>query len=349
MFEDMGNRGFVEFLAAFWESRGWETGITERDEGVFMITGDRGNGERGLMLVVPDPEAKISGQLLQKLVTITQNKGVEVGVAATRGSFSQDAEAIASANGVHLLDPATLEETVHEEGATDLVERFSGETAGDGGGDGDEGSSLVDRLPIGSVPGGLSSTAGGAVRTLVVLIVVFAVVFGAVQFLGIGGMFGGAVAGLPLPDIGGSLGGDAGYTMTAVSLTSGNGTAIDVRWNARTQSTIVAPNGASFDAPEGKTFVVVAVNVSNPSDEPVIFRADYLALATGDTRYGNQPLQGASGQLPMQVEAGSSASGYVVYTVPAESESGTLLGLPGGDVPPMTFERDRDLAFPVSE
>lgn len=342
MFEDMGDRGFVEFLAAFWESRGWETGITERDEGVFMITGDRGNGERGLMLVVPDPEAKISGQLLQKLVTITQNKGVEVGVAATRGTFSQDADAIASANGVHLLDPATLEKTVHDEGATDLVERF----ASDGNGDG--GRSLVDRLPIGRASGAFLPIAGRAVRTLVVLILVVAVVFGAVQFLGIGGMFGGAVAGLPLPDLGLGLGGDGGYTITAVSLSSGNGTALDVEWNARTQSTVVAPNGASFDAPEDESFVVVAVNVSNPSAEPVIFRADYLALASGDTRYGNQPLQGASGQLPMQVEAGSSASGYVVYTVPADSESATLLGLPGSDVPPMDFERDRDLAFPVS-
>ncbi|MFB6076980.1 MAG: restriction endonuclease, partial [Candidatus Nanohaloarchaea archaeon] len=127
----MGPREFVGFLSALWDSRGWETGIRERDEGVFMVAGDRPDGRRGLMLVVPDPDATISGQLLQKVVRLMDEKEVDVRVAATRGTFSDDARRIGEANGVHLLDPDELEQTVAAEEAYDLVAEFSGGTAGD--------------------------------------------------------------------------------------------------------------------------------------------------------------------------------------------------------------------------
>lgn len=112
---------------------------------------------------------------------------------------------------------------------------------------------------------------------------------------------------------------------------------------------MVAPNGEEFTAPDGKQFLVVQVNVTNPGDEPMVFRAGYLALATQNTRYGNLPLQGASGQLPVQIEAGSSVRAYVMYTVPGDAESATLLGLPVPDVPPMTFERDQDMSFHIDQ
>jgi hypothetical protein len=293
------------------------------------------------MLVVPDSEATVSGQMVQKLVTLSNEKGIDMGVAATRGTFSSDAQGIADANGVHLLDTETLSATVESEGLEDLVEEFS-----TGQPDGEDADSITDRLPemSGSLPA--VGDGGSGLRTLVMALLAIGVVIAAIQFLGMGGMLGGFIASLPVPDLGVGLGG-GGYTMTAVSLSEGNATPVDVRWNARTQTTVVAPNGESFAAPEGKQFVVVELNVSNPRNESLVFRADHLALATGNTRYGNQPLQGASGQLPMVVEPGSAKSGYVVYTVPKASESATLLGLPGPKVPPMTFERDRALPTQV--
>lgn len=337
MFAEMGERDFVEFLAALWESRGWQTGITERDEGVYMLTGDKPDGQRGLMLVVPDPEATVTGQMTQKLVTLVREKGIDMGVAATRGDFSDDARGIADANGVHLLDTDALAQTVESEGLADLVEEYSN------GGGGEDGS-ITDRLPAIGLP-----AVGGAVgrlRTGLVVVVVLAVILAGVQFLGMGAAVGGVFAGLPLPDVG--IGGGAGgYTITAVSLSEGNSTPAQVAWDARTQSSVVAPNGQSFESPEGKKFVVVQFNVTNPSGESMVFRANHLALATQNTRYGNQPLQGASGQLPIIVEAESAGEGYVVFTVPEDSEAATLLGLPGPDVPPIQFERDRSLAFQV--
>lgn len=342
MFDEMGEQDFVDFLAAFWESRGWDTGVTERDEGVFMVTGDKPDGQRGLMLVVPDPAATITGQMTQKLVTLVQEKGIDMGVAATRGDFSDDAQRIADANGVHLLDVPTLEETVAAEDAQDLVAEFAG---GGGGGGGGGSGSFLDAVPSLDVPvpGGL----GGGTKFLALGVLAIVVVVGGIQFMGMGSVLGGAVAGLPIPDLGLVGGGGGGYTMTAVSLSAGNATPVDVRWDVRTQSTVVAPNGESFTAPEGKKFVVVQFNVSNPAAETLVFRARHLSLATDGTRYGNQPLQGASGQLPLMVEGKSSKKGYLVYTVPAESTSATLLGLPGEEAPPMDFERDRSLEFQV--
>lgn len=338
MFDEMGARDFVDFLAAFWESRGWDTGITERDEGVFMITGDKQSGQRGLMLVVPDPEATVGGQMTQKLVTLTQDKGIDMAVAATRGGFSDDARKIADANGVHLLDVPTLEETVEAEGAQELVERYAA-PGGAGGGVG----SIVDRLQ--SVGGSVPTGVGGGLKYLLLAVVAIAIVIAGIQFLGMGSMLGSAVAGIPLPDLG--LGGGGGYTMTAVSLSEGNGTPVGVRWDARTQTTVIAPNGESFQAPEGTQFVVVQFNVSNPANDTLVFRARHLALATGGVRYGNQPLQGASGQLPLMIEAGQAQRGYLVFTVPEDSTAATLLGLPGPEVPPMAFERDRTMEFQV--
>lgn len=341
MFDDMEDRGFVEFLAALWESRGWETAVRERDEGVFMITGDKDDGTRGLMLVVPATDATVSGQILQKAATIVEDKGIDTAVAATRGTFSQDAQGVASAEGVHLLDPAALEETVGAEDLHHLVEEYS---QGGGGG----GGSLFDRLPVPAVSIPNVGGGGGTVRMAAMGIVAIIIVVAAIQFLGFGSMLGGLFAGLPIPDLGLGLGG-GGYTVTAVSLSEGNATPAEIKWDARPQTSVVAPNGEEFTAPEGKQFIVVQVNVTNPRDEPMVFRAGYLALATQNTRYGNQPLQGASGQLPVQIEAGSSVQAYVVYTVPEDAESATLLGLPGPDVPPMTFERDQEMAFQVDQ
>lgn len=340
MFEEMTERSFVEFLAALWESRGWETAITERDEGVYMVTGDKADGTRGLMLVIPGADETVSGQLLQKAVTIVQDKGIDTAVAATRGTFSDDARGVAEANGVHLLDPEALEKTVAAEDAHDLVEAHSS------GGGGGAGGSLMDRFSAVGIPLPNGIAMPGGLRTLILAVVAVIVVLGAVQFLGIGTPLSAVLGALPLPELGFGAGG-GGYTITAVSLSSGNATPVPIAWNARQQSTVVAPNGETYTAPDGEQFVVVQLNITNPREETLVFRSSYLALATNNTRYGNQPLQAASGQLPVQIEAGGSVEAYVVYSVPEDADSGTLLGLPGSDIPPVTFERDRSLSFQV--
>lgn len=339
MFDEMTERSFVEFLAALWESRGWETAITERDEGVFMVTGDKADGTRGLMLVVPGTDETVTGQLLQKAVTLVQDKGIDTAVAATRGTFSDDARGVAEANGVHLLDPEALEKTVAAEDAHDLVEEHTG---GGGGG----GNSLMGRLSTVGIPLPDGIAMSGGLRTLLLAVLAVIVALGAIQVLGIGTPLSALVGALPLPELGFGAGG-GGYTITAVSLSSGNATSVPIVWNARQQSTVVAPNGETYTAPEGEQFVVVQLNITNPGDETLVLRPGYLALATNNTRYGNRRLQGASGQLPVQIEPGASTEAYVVYSVPEDADSGTLLGLPGSDIPPMTFERDRSLSFQV--
>ncbi|MFB6113916.1 MAG: restriction endonuclease [Halodesulfurarchaeum sp.] len=344
MFDTMSDRDFVDFLAALWESRGWSTGVREREPGVYMITGDRNDGSRGLMVVVPDPEASVSGQLLQTLARIGEDSGVDVTVAATRGTYTDAAEQVAHARDIHLLDPSSLERTVAKEDAYDLLEEFTR-----------SGGSPLNRLPNVSLP--LPGVPGRTLRVAIAGVVAVALVYGAVQFLGFGGMLDSVLAGLglpsfvlpslPIPDVGLGLGGGGGFPVTAVSLADGNGTTVDIRWTARQQDVVVAPNGARFESGENRTFVVVQLNVTNPVNRTLILRPQYLSLSANGTRYGVQFLKGGSGQLPIQVPANSSKRGYVVYSIPADADSATILGMPGTDVPPFRFERDRSLDFQV--
>lgn len=338
MFEEMTDRSFVDFLAALWQSRGWETGITERDEGVYMVTGDKADGTRGLMLVVPGPDQTVTGQMVQKAATLVQDKGIDTAVAATRGSFSDDARGVADANGVHLLDTEALEETVAAEDAQHLVDEHKTGGREDG--------SVFDSIPISGLPNPNGLAISGGVRTLLLAIVAVGVALAALEVLGLGTPLSGVLGALPVPEVGFGAGG-GGYTITAVSVSSGNATSVPITWNAREQTTVIAPNGEEYTAPDGEQFVVVQLNISNPTGETLVFRPGYLALATNNTRYGSQRLQAAPGQLPVQVEAGSSVRAYVVYSVPAGADSGTLLGLPGSDIPPMAFERDRSMTFQV--
>jgi hypothetical protein len=157
-----------------------------------------------------------------------------------------------------------------------------------------------------------------------------------------------SLSGVPIPDFGLGLGG-GGFPMTAVSLADGDGTPVEIRWDARRQETLVDPAGNPYSANnetnDNRTFVVVQLNISNPGNDSLVFRPGYLALSANGTRYGAQSLTGGSGQLPIQVPANGSKRAYVVFTVPEDADSATILGLPGEDVPPMRFERDRDVEF----
>lgn len=122
----------------------------------------------------------------------SSRKGIDTGVAATRGSFSEGAQGIANAEGVHLLDPAALEETVGAEDAHDLVEEYS---QGSGGG----GGSLTDRLPIPPVSLPSVGGGGGTVRIDAASVVAIIVVVAAIHFLGVGSMLGASSRVSPYP------------------------------------------------------------------------------------------------------------------------------------------------------
>ena len=355
MIREMDDRSFADLLGTIWERHGWETEVTARDDD-YLVAGDRPDGRRGLILVSPGADPVGPGPV-QELATMTEQKGIDVPVAATRSSFESAAREIAESASLHLLDPETLEQTAAAEGFEDLLQQYSSEG----------GSGLADRLPdidLGGIPspgvGRLRGMlAGGNGMLLGVVGVVILILAG--SFLGLGDLVGGLLAGLPIPDlgvfdaIGGLLSGlpglglgGEGFSVTAVSLVDAEGDPVTVSWEATRGNEIVGPNGTSYEAPENHTFVLVAINASNPTAEAAVIEERDLGFAAGDSRYGPQPLAGAEGQVPLIVPPATSAEGFVVFTVPESATEGTLLGLPGPEATPLHFERVSGLQAPVT-
>ncbi|MGM0398491.1 MAG: restriction endonuclease [Halobacteriota archaeon] len=336
MFDAMDDRGFVEFLSEVWEQRGWNTAVAEEDPGQFMITGDRGSGERGLMLVVPAEDETVAGKPVQSLVGICDAKNVDVGVVATRGEFSDDAERIAAANDVHLLDTAALEATVAEEGLEDLVEEFS--TGSD---------SLTDRLPIPSaVPAVLRHPSPPPIptRALTVLLVVVGVVALAIvgaQSMGIGLGPLGSIGAVPADALGlGGGGSGEDFTVTAVSLAGTGDDAVAVAWNAETRSSLTTADETKYDAPKGSKFVVVHMRLTNHGETAKPFGAEMLGFAANDTVRSPRELEDTDDGLPILLKPDQSETVWVVFSVEDDERSGTLLGLATDDTPPLRFEHD---------
>ncbi len=353
MVENLDDREFAEMLAAIWERVDWDTEITEQG-GEYMVAGDRTDGKRGLILVAPGDEGAVGEEPIQTIQSLAADKGIDVPVAATRSSFTDGATQLADANGIHLVDPVTLEETASVKGFEDLLKKYSG---------GGIFSRLRNMIPIPGIPGlpSISTPGVGGRSPLLIgaVVLVAAILF--VQF-GPTGMLGGLLGSLPIPDlgivdaIGGLLGGlplptigfgGGGFEMTAVSLAEGEGDPFTVKWNGRTQESVVGPNGTAFDPIENRTYVVVQMNVSNPGAEPVEFGPEAFAIDTEAGRFGPQPLEGAEKQLPVFLPPFGNQTGYVVFAVPDDTESATLLALPGPDVKPIEFQRDKSLEFEV--
>lgn len=367
---NLDDREFAEMLADVWERHGWTTEITDRN-GAIVVAGEKPDGRRGLILVAPGDAGPVSADRLETLDTLRTERGIDVPVAATLRSFEEEAQEMAEIKGLHLVDPETLEETAAAKGFEDLLERYSKRSAVD---------RLLDvgsRILTGAIPrpalsipsigvGGNAGVIVGAAVVVLVLLVLGAGIAGNGSFLagvpipGVGavgdllghvpiphvGVFstiGGFLGALPLPHVG--LGG-GGYTVTAVSLTQGDATPVTVGWDARRQDEIVGPNGKTFAAPENHSFVVVQINATNPTAETFALEPSAFAYATGQSRYGPQPLQGADGGFPIVLPPLSSREGYLVFSVPAESDSGTVLALPGNDLS-VDFERDRSLDYQV--
>jgi hypothetical protein len=327
MFEDMAEPAFPEFLAAFWTEKGWETSVTENDDGTYLVAGDKDNGRRGLIGVRPSEDTEISASEIEDFAAFCEQKGVDVRVMATRGRFTTGARSAADSADVHLLDPNELASAVRDEGVEDLV----GEYTGDGGGSGGLFAALPS-VPL-PVPSGLPSGIP-VIPILVAAAVVAAAVFvgptllGAVPFVGSGGG-GGASAGPP---------------MTALSLSDANGTAATVQWDAAVTDTV-----GNYSEPANSTFVVVQLNASS-TNGTVGLRSEHFALAANGTYYSVQSFTNMSQsfratQPPVAVPAGGTGSGVLVFTVPEGFDGATLVETFGG--PGLRFQR-AELAFSVA-
>jgi len=351
---------FVGFLAALWDERGWETSVRERSDETYFVTGKRPDGKRGVIYVFPTTTATVTERHLRQFVKFCRKKGIDVAVVATQGAFSKGAERVASERGVHRLDRSTLADTVEEGGFEDVLARFTGgtgplnrlrdlgvpvpESVGRlpspavlgaviygllpvGGGNvathtGSDGSSPADEpAPSSPSPDGLGIVAGvrkyatrpvPAALLAIALLVAFALGATVGPAVGLGG--GGPVAG-----------GDAGPDVAAVSTAGGANATAEVRWNARATDSITV-NGTTYDAPDGQTFLLVRMNVTNGGEEPMQFEQSALAADVAGTRYGHQPLDGVTGFPSAGLFApGDSRDVWTVFAVPAEAESVTIV------------------------
>jgi hypothetical protein len=327
MFEDMAEPAFPEFLAAFWEERGWETSVTENDDGTYLVAGDKDNGRRGLIGVRPSEDTEISASEIEDFAAFCERKGVDVRVMATRGRFTTGARSAADAADVHLLDPNELASAVRDEGVEDLVEEYTG-----GGGDGGGGLfAAIPSVPL-PVPAGLPSGIP-VVPLLAAAVVVAAAVFVGPTLLGAVPFVGG----------GGGGGGSAGAPVTALSLADTNQTAATVAWDARTQDDI-----RNYSTGPNQTFLVVQFNATS-TNGTVALRSEHFALAVNDSflavqEFTNMSQSFRSTQLPVAVPANGSASGVMVFMVPEDFDGATLVETYDG--PGLRFQR-AELEFAV--
>lgn len=365
MIPELDPEDFVEFLAALWDDRGWETSTRERSDETYFVTGTRPDGKRGVIYTFPTTTSTVTQRHVETFVKFCRKNGIDVAVVATQGAFAEGAERVASERGVHLLDRSRLAETVEAGDLDEVLARFTG--GGRSGG-------VLDRLRDLGVP--VPASVGSGLPSPAVLA---AGVYGLLPV--VGGSAGtttgsggsspadqpapsspspdglGIVAGVrayatrPVPAVllavtllvafalgatvgpavglggGGPLagGGDAGPEVSAVSTAGGANATADVRWNARATDSITV-NGTTYDAPADQTFVLVRMNVTNGGDDPVQLAESALAADVAGTRYGHQPLDGVTGFPSAGLFApGDSREVWTVFAVPDDAGSVTIV------------------------
>lgn len=343
--EGLEGEQLADVLSQAWVNRGWETDVAEDDDGSFFVTGDQGNGKRGLILVLPG-DVEVPGKRLQQYVSLVKKKSVDVRVVATQGAFTDDAERIAKANDVHLLDPQAVLETVEAEGLEGVLSRFASEN-GDGSG-GDEGGigAMIPGLPGPSLglPSGvpLPSPGGNGLKSVLVIVLIATSLlagFAGGAFLG-PGAGGGAVASA----VGGLTGGGDEVAVASLSTAEPGSAGLTVHWNARTADSVVA-NGSSYEAPADSRFLVVQLVVENTGDDRVPVKAgDFLVNANG-TRYAHQPLDGARTFEMTAVSPGNETTGWVVFAIPDDATDAVLVPDTQAAGGPVTFVRDPSLTI----
>ena len=365
MIPELDPDDFVEFLAALWDDRGWDTSIRERSDETYFVTGTRPDGKRGVIYTFPTTTSTVTERHVERFVTFCQKKGIDVAVVATQGAFAEGAERVASERGVHLLDRSTLAETVEAGDLGDVLAQYT-ETGSAG--------AALGRLRDLGVP--VPASVGGGLPSPAVLV---AGVYGLLPVvggnadtdtasggsspadqpapsspspdgLGIVARFR-AYSTRPVPAVllavtlvvafalgatvgpavglggGGPLagGGDVGPEVSAVSTAGGANATAEVRWNARATDSITV-NGTTYDAPTDQTFVLVGMNVTNRGDEPVQLAESALAADVAGARYGHQPLDGVTGFPSAGLFApGDTREVWTVFAVPDDAGSVTIV------------------------
>ncbi|KAB1196973.1 MULTISPECIES: restriction endonuclease [Haloferax] len=363
---------FVRFLSDLWTQRNWQTNVQPRGEGRYLVQGQRGDGTKGLMLVLPAAEATVEKDHVRGFVAHAKKRQIDVVAIATQGEFADEVRGFTTKHDVTLLDLDTLGETVEDEGLEETVkqytdgdvyetaevefgipfdvpeplenaisalpldgvrERLESLTSGDDGGD-DDGGSLRDRLP--SSLDDLKSGSPPSVRVVVVAVLLLVLALGSVAALG------------PMVDgLGGPVG-QSGVGVSALSSAPPSSAELVAQWNAKTTESVAVGN-ESYTAPDGKQFVLVALNVSVTGSSPGSFSQTDLVFESDGVRYGHQPLSNTTGFANGGLFApNESETVWTVFTVPSNASTGTVLVRDaGGDT--VAFVHDESLPVEPDE
>ncbi|WP_424008205.1 restriction endonuclease [Haloferax denitrificans] len=116
---------FVRFLADLWTQRNWQTNVQPRGEGRYLVQGQRGDGTKGLMLVLPAVEMTVETEHVKGFVAHAKKRGVDTVVVATQGEFADAVRGFATSHDVTLFDRDELGETVADEGLEQTVKQYT--------------------------------------------------------------------------------------------------------------------------------------------------------------------------------------------------------------------------------
>ncbi|WP_416838985.1 hypothetical protein [Haloferax sp. DFSO52] len=342
---------FVRFLSDLWTQRNWQTSVQPRGEGRYLVQGQRGDGTKGMMLVLPAVEATVEKDHVRGFVAHAKKRQIDVIAIATQGVYTDEVRGFTTKHDVTLLDLDLLGETVDDEGLEETVKQYTDgevyETADvefglpfdvpepvanvissvpihsvrerlDSlrGSDGD-GGSLRDRLP--SSLDDLKSGSPPSVRVVVVAVLLLVLALGSVAALG------------PMVDGLGGPGMQDGVAVSALSSSPSPSADIVAQWNSRTTDSVAVGN-ESYTAPEGKQFVLVSLNVSATGSSPGSLSQSDLVFESDGVRYGYQPLSNSSGFANGGLFApNESETVWTVFTVPSNTTTGTVLVRGSGD------------------
>ncbi|ELZ91758.1 hypothetical protein C440_15629 [Haloferax mucosum ATCC BAA-1512] len=338
---------FVRFLSDLWTQRNWQTNIQPRGDGRYLVQGQRSDGSKGMMLVLPAVEMTVEKEHVKGFVAHAKKRQIDVIVVATQGEFADEVRGFATNHDITLFDRESLGETVAEEGLEETVrqhtdgdvfetaevefelpfdlpepvanalaslpieairDRLSGLTGdGDGGGD----TPLRERLP--SSIDDLKSGSPPSVRVVVVAVLLLVLALGSVAALGpmVDGLGGSSSAG--------------GVGISALSSAPSDSATMVARWNAKPTDSVQVGNN-SYTAPDGEQFVVVALNVTTQQAAPGSLSQSSLVFESDGVRYAHQPLSNTTGFANGGLFApNETETVWTVFTVPKNASTGTVL------------------------
>ena len=339
---------FVRFLSDLWTQRNWQTKVQPRGEGRYLVQGQRGDGTKGMMLVLPAVDVAVEKDHVRGFVAHAKKRQIDVIAVATQGEFTDEVRGFTTKHDVTLLEPDSLGETVEDEELEETVkqytdgdvyetaevefglpfdvpepvenaisslpldsvrERLAGITDGDG--------SLSDRLP--SSLDDLKSGSPPSVRVVVVAVLLLVLAVGSVAVLG------------PMVDGLGTPVDQSGVAVSALSSAPNGSAEMVARWNSRTTDSIAVGN-ESYTAPDGQQFVVVALAVSPTNSSPGSLPQSALVFESDGVRYGYQPLSNSTGFSTGGLFApNETQTVWTVFSVPSNTTTGTVLVGDSGD------------------